>query len=405
MNERFSRQVFPKEKVSDISKPPFAIYVAWHPKFAEGAKVAESMYNQFRRPLFDNVSGGTGISVIYRSASVDGHTAPLPIEMKDGETTAIVVLADKNLCNDSGWTNYVRNLVDQAEEMGFGTRVFPVSMQDTTLDDLRLTEQALRWDCWAGCLERKLRKLNGKLTLEFCRMLRQIVEPPDSPNDGLSQYLKKVRVFLSHSKHDRFGKCMAYAIRDRIHEKHALSSFLDVHDIPAGLRFDKVLNHRVKSSAMIAIHSDSFSSREWCRREIILAKTYNVPLVVADCISGSDDRSFPYMGNVPIVRLETDDSDRMDFLVRRLLDEVLKNLLWRLRVQALGNQAAEGVTFTPRPPELFSLVNLSTAMGCSSDPVMVYPDPPLGNEEKDVFASVAPRVKLHCLSHWLAEVS
>jgi hypothetical protein len=55
---------------------------------------------------------------------------------------------------------------------------------------------------------------------------------------------------------------------------------------------------------MVAIHTDSYSSREWCRREIIEAKRWNVPLVVANGISNLDERGFPYMGNVPVVRLE-----------------------------------------------------------------------------------------------------
>lgn len=113
-----------------------------------------------------------------------------------------------------------------------------------------------------------------------------------------------MQIFLSHSKHDNNGVQIAKAIRTHLHNGHGLASFFDVHDIPAGLRFQVVLLQQVRVSAMVAIHTDSYSSREWCRREVIEAKRWNVPLVVANSISDLDERGFPYMGNVPVVRLE-----------------------------------------------------------------------------------------------------
>lgn len=80
---------------------------------------------------------------------------------------------------------------------------------------------------------------------------------------------------------------------------------------------------------MVAIHTDSNSSREWCRREVIEVRLWKVPLVVADCISNLDDRSFPYSGNVPVIRLDDRQEERIDFVVDLLIDEVLKDFLWR----------------------------------------------------------------------------
>ncbi len=84
-------------------------------------------------------------------------------------------------------------------------------------------------------------------------------------------------IFLSHSKHDGDGERIAQAIRHSLHQSHGLASFFDVYDIPAGLRFQQVLLQQVRVSAMVAIHTDTYSSREWCRREVIEAKRWNVP--------------------------------------------------------------------------------------------------------------------------------
>ena len=36
--------------------------------------------------------------------------------------------------------------------------------------------------------------------------------------------------------------------------------------------------------------------------------------------------------------------------------------------------------------------------------MIVYPDPPLGDEEKQLFQKIAPHVRLQNLTQWLTEV-
>jgi len=390
--------------MSDPTRPFLALYIVWHPEFAEGAEIAEALREHFRRKLYENVAGGTGLSVLFRSTVVPGGSVPLPIDLNDAETTAIVVLADEALAADANWIGYVREMVEHTEAAGLGTRVFPVAIGSSALGRLGLDEQALRWDRWTLPFEEQKRRLIDELTYEFCRMLRHYLEHLRHPTEegaALEAYLKKVQIFLSHSKHDGAGELIANQIRDRLHAGHGLSSFFDVHDIPAGLRFQKVLVQQVRVSAMVAIHTDSYSSREWCRREVIEAKRWNVPLVVANAISNLDERGFPYMGNVPVVRLEPHGVDRIDFVIGRLLDEILKDFLWRCRVELNRGAGDPRVVFLPRPPELISLASLPPAADVPA-PVIVYPDPPLSAEEERLFADVAPRVQLRSLTEWLA---
>ncbi len=387
-----------------LTHPLLVLYIIWHPDFSEGSVVAEALREHFRRKLYENIAGGTGLSVIYRFANAPGSTTPLPIDLYEAETTAIVVLADPNLVADPGWSGYIQALVEQTELAGLGTRVFPVAIKSRVLGDLGVDEQALRWDLWSGSLEDRCQRLTGKLAYEFCRMLRHYLEHLKRPAEdevALEAYLKKVQIFLSHSKHDGNGERIANAIRERLHDGQGLATFFDVHDIPAGLRFHKVLLQQIRVSAMVAIHTDSYSSREWCRREVIEAKRWNVPLVVANSISDIDERGFPYLGNVPVVRLEAHEVDRIDLVIGRLLDEVLKDFLWRCRVELARKVADMDVIFLPRPPELISLASLPPAADVPL-PLIVYPDPPLSAEEERLFAEIAPRVQLRSLTEWLA---
>lgn len=386
--------------MSDPTRPFLVLYVVWHSGFAGGATLAEALREHFRRKLYENVAGGTGLSVIFRSAVAPGSLSPLPIDLNESETTAVVVLADSTLANDADWVAYVRELAVRTESAGLGARLFPVAIERA---GLVVEEQALRWDQWTGTEADLRQRLLSELTYEFCRMLRHYLEHlrhPAEEEEALEKYLQKVQIFLSHSKHDDDGERIAKLVREQLHAGHGLASFFDVHDIPAGLRFHKVLLKQVRQSAVVAIHTDSYSSREWCRREIIEAKRYNVPLVVANCICDRDERGFPYMGNVPIVRMDPHIADRIDAIVGRLLDEVLRDFLWRCRIELVGN-TNPAVIFLPRPPELISLAGLPPAADVP-EPMIIYPDPPLSAEEERLFEAVAPRVRLRSFTEWLA---
>ena len=395
--------------MTDSSKPFLAVYVVWHPRFENGRQIAMAVREHFYRSIFENVSGGKGISVVYRQTPAPNSVAPLSIDLAEAETTAILVLIDSNLVNDSAWTEYFQDLVKQAEENGLRTRIFPVFIESKLTDLFHVSVQAFRWDNWEGSTEQKLEQLIGNLTYEICRMLRHYLahlEHSIEPESGLQQYLEKVQIFLSHSKKDpdNNGERIARAIRKRIHEHHTMSSFFDIHDIPVGLEFHKVLSQQVRSNAMIAIHTDSYSSRTWCRKEVILAKLKNRPLVVANCISNFDDRCFPYMGNVPNIRLEVQQTDRIDFLIFRLLDEILKDFLWQCRVRLHCPDSVSSLLFIPRSPELISLASLPDgAADKDADSLIVYPDPPISEEEKILFTKVAPSVRLLSIMEWIAE--
>lgn len=386
----------------DLARPFLVLYIVWHPSFAAGPGIAEALREHFRRKLYENVAGGTGLSVIFRSTPAPGSPLPLPINLGEAETTAIIVLGESNLVSDAKWVEYVKALADQTESAGLSARVFPIAIERAALN-LGIEEQAVRWDKWTGSKTELHQKLICELTYEFCRMLRHYLEHlrhPDERSDALEKYLQKVQIFLSHSKHDDDGERIARLIRDQLYASQGLSSFFDVYDIPAGLRFSKVLLKQIRLSAVVAIHTDSYSSREWCRREILEAKRGNVPLVVANCIMDWDERGFPYLGNVPIVRMDPCKADRIDIVIGRLLDEVLKDFLWHCRVQ-LAHVTDPAVIFLPRPPELISLATVPVGAE-APEPTIIYPDPPLSAEEERLFEEIAPQVQLRSFTEWLA---
>ncbi|MBD9979306.1 toll/interleukin-1 receptor domain-containing protein [Citrobacter braakii] len=373
--------------------------------FSGGAALAETLRSHFRRELYKNIAGGTGLSVIFRFEVLPETGKPLAINFSESETTAVIVLAESNMAKDHDWNIWLHELSAETVNAGLGTHIFPVAIEHEGLST-GLEEQAVRWDLWlqedSNDVASMQLRLISTLTYEFCRMLRHYLEhlkQPDKSDDELLQYLRKVQIFLSHSKHDSDGERIAYLIRDQLHKGNGLSSFFDVHDIPVGLRFNEVLLKQVAQSAVVAIHTDTYSSREWCRREIIEAKRYSVPLVVANCINELDERGFPYMGNVPIVRMDPQQTNRISIIIARLLDEVLKDFLWRCRVQLVDCNESN-IRFVPRTPELISLAGLS--FSGNGQPLIIYPDPPLSAEEERLFEEIKPEIKFRSFTEWMA---
>ncbi|MGR3591828.1 MAG: toll/interleukin-1 receptor domain-containing protein [Limimaricola soesokkakensis] len=387
------------------TRPFLAVYIAWHPAFRHGKDIATNLFNHYRREHFGNIAGGAGLSVVYRYASDPATGTPLDIDFEEAETSAVVVLFDEEFSKSAKYMGWLKTVSLSSDNSGMRSMVFPVAM-DASLTKSGIFEQAVRWDLWGQIQDPqiKLRKLTTDLTYQFSRMLRSYLERlrrPLTEDEALLGHLQKVQIFLSHSKHDGDGERIAKAVRGELYDAQGLGSFFDVKDIPTGTRFDRVLLAQVRVSAVVAIHTDSFSSREWCRREIIEAKRHNVPLVVANCIQDADERGFPYLGNVPVVRMEPELLNRIDSIVGRLLDEVLKDFLWRCRVETVQQTSGGNAIFLPRPPELISLACLNRET--QSETTLVYPDPPIGAEEQRLFEVIAPLVKLRSITEWIAE--
>ena len=122
-------------------------------------------------------------------------------------------------------------------------------------------------------------------------------------------------------------------------------------------------------------------------------------MIVVDCVRDIDPRGMAYLGNVPIVRMDPDQTDRIGTVAGCLLDEVFHNWLWLCRVGPyLAN--SPGVLFTARPPELIALAALPLGDE-EPTPMIVYPEPLLSADEERLFGKIAPEVQVRTLTDWL----
>jgi TIR domain-containing protein len=146
-----------------------------------------------------------------------------------------------------------------------------------------------------------------------------------------------------------------------------VSAWVDSGQIEAGTNFAAAIENGVHDAAVLALVTSNYSSRTWCRREILF-----------------DIRSFPYIGNVSMVAWSHGGAQRS-------VDLLLKEQLRHLHVRKLLESSREPGDFVlPAPPELTTITSLPTGGK------VLYPDPPLGDEEVEVLKALDHRIETLC---------
>ena len=382
---------------------PFMLYVVFHPEDSVTYSIGQSLVQYFSTDRFKEVTSGANVRVQFRRKINKVFLRPELIDWNLANTTAVVVLIGEKFVADETWVEYFHSIVSQAESRGFNSRVFPVALEESILKALKLELQALKWYEWTGNRKSRSQHLIRELIYEFSRMLRFCLELPQGAPDkkGIrANYGRSIRVFLSHSKHDDYGYKVAKDIRDWLKFHSRLSSFLDIDDIPAGVQFSNFISDNIEDSVMVVIYTDSYSSRTWCQREVIEAKQTGNPMLIVNCLEKVDERVFPYLGNVPAIRMNPELMDNIEELFALLLEEIFKYYLWNCRVHELRQMHPE-VLFIVRSPELLSLAHLP-AKSRESELTIVYPEPPIGTEELQLIKKVKQNMQMFSISNWTA---
>jgi SLOG cluster2/TIR domain len=365
-------------------RPYFEIYVVFHPKCGSARHLAEVLYGTFCRNPNTPEARGLGIPMFWRAESRES----IPVTGAERASyVAIVLLIDDQMVVDPTWESFLGNVIPAAAGAS-GVAILPVALTRSAfqlhpalaaanLNYIRLYERS--------SAEEQENVLKRELAHAFCRLLSAPAEMR-----FLTQPAQSVQVFLSHAKVD--GEIFATRLRDWLRANSGLDSFFDASDIPPGTDFEKIIKDHVEHAAFLAIQSDVYSSRVWCRRELLLAKRYQVPILIINALEKGEARSFPYSGNSPTMRWTGD----MAPIVEKLLLEVLLyryfNGLVKTLSQLRPELAEEQCWIFPRPPELLTLQQVLPADQPKA--AVVYPDPALTKEELEVLRRDHPNCRI-----------
>lgn len=120
-------------------KSPLTLYVLWHPKFADGEKLADRLFNTLSRNVNDPFTRTIGIPVYYRSEPAGPDSkAPAPIQLEESDYNAIIVFVDTEMLLSEDWKEYVKEFLAKMEQDPAKTRVFPMANDFTSFNSEEL---------------------------------------------------------------------------------------------------------------------------------------------------------------------------------------------------------------------------------------------------------------------------
>lgn len=362
---------------------PIAVQLEYFVRSKEASDTGEWLQAKFNE---DPAVPGIRIP-IYFTPDEGNLEPPEPLIAPEAERVMVVLLADDYLAAnartpvESGitWGDYVvrlRQLCDASPDI---YKIVPIQLTragwpiDTRLDDLSVLR------AWAVESSERCQLIARRLTNLLIRQLRQPASGQESP---------PVTIFLSHTKLDLEHE--PYVVRSLIEHltvDHPEKIWFDSGDISVGSPFKDAIDRGVSDAALLAVLTDSYSSRSWCRREILLAKHYQRPVVVVDAVQDREIRSFPYAGNTPVIRWNGRPQDVIDLLL-------LETLRHAYAEEFLKKQIREDDDIFQGSPELVTIVNRKPK-------AVLYPDPPLGSEELSILETMGIQVQTPLERHAL----
>ena len=350
-------------------KLPLSVQILFHSRYAEGQTVFQELYKLLCRNTRNPFADGLDIPVFFGTDDGNGYVQRVTENIS--EKTLFFLLVDKHMRVDKDWQQYVRNEIiplQNANCMLVCVDLYKYSYEF-------LTE--LKYSQFIGFHSEPLSQHWDDFELRVYDILIRFLEGQDK---------RQQKVFISHSKHDERGKSHAESLRDYlVHNTTKLSFFFDVNNIMEGYSFDQQIEDSVKDSIFVTIVTDSYSDREWCRKELIAAKRNRVPLVGVYLLDGNVERMFPYIGNMPGIAYHGDWKPIISLLLRTALNSFYQKKFLATYI----SDRVDDIDILTTTPEAFSfsiIPDFKTSV--------IYPEPPLCNEELRVLKDIRKEVKL-----------
>ena len=182
-----------------------------------------------------------------------------------------------------------------------------------------------------------------------------------------------LKLFISHAKTD--GVAMARSLIGLLRQLRAaggkqqgFSYFYDHEHIAPGSLWREVLETEAGQSMLIALRTEAYESRYWCRREFLLAERSGMPILVVDLRKKQyHDCSLLPFDVAPSVRVYDGN----------LIRVVLHAMAAHLRALRVRSEAPKGVKVLPHRPSVYSMESGSRKAGRNH--IIAYPGPKLSD--------------------------
>lgn len=374
-------------------KSPLSIYVLWHPEFKEGKEYAKSIYNTYSGENGSVTHAKYDIPVHYRTQPLGSETfAKIPFS--ESEKNALIILVDEYMFNDPDWTSAIDNVLNSKPS---NTRVFPISFSDYAFDfnpvNLSPT-QFIKTDqkgpCTGNAIKANSKIIKYRLLESIAKFLFNVKEDYDT-NEHSDPPIK---LFISHAKED--GEELAIKFRNHIYSNTKLKAFFDANDIADGHQFEKEIQKHIDHSAFIIFNTDEYANREWCRKEVIIAKRYRCPIIGVMDIKKGERRSFPYSGNFPTIIWDDNFEEIVNLVLSQVISDMYNELYLKSILKMYDLEKHFSCLVLPKAPELFNYIDIENFKAERKEVkslIVLYPDPPIGIEELSLLNDIDKDIK------------
>ena len=184
-----------------------------------------------------------------------------------------------------------------------------------------------------------------------------------------------LKLFISHAKMD--GVAMARSLIAMLkqlqgNKKEGLEFeyFYDHEHLKPGDVWREVLCSEAQQSVLIALRTEGYESRHWCRREFLEAECNGMPIIAVDLRKAQYHSSglLPF-DLTPTVRIH-------DGNIIRVLLHAMATHLRALRIKS---QAPTGIKILPHRPSVYSLNGIIKAANGAKVTKIAYPGPKLSS--------------------------
>ena len=380
---------------------PLRLFLIAHPKSTGAQKLAAELMRRFVDP-----PGRGGLRVSVRFAPPNDAGMPpdwklqLAPQVAECRHALIVILADdlmtQEVFDDTGtrWKNFVEEVRKELESTGqqHGLLTMAVGAGGFALcpgrNMVRLPEYPENQSA-GHQMQTWLAGATDTAALHIAMHAVSLLQPQAQASPAARK--RPFQLFLSHAKRDLAASGSEDAAKDPVRQIHAyvqdlpIEQWFDARDIPPGQDFAKEISAGIRNcSVVIAILTDHYTSRPWCLEEILQTKKLEQrgPLVVIDALESGEPRSFPWLGNAPVVVWKPQQTAGTCLTI--LWQSVREALRFHLNSLLLQQTAAQlppttRVNVLPSSPEPADLTKIQVVP--DQRHCILYPDPPLALSE------------------------
>lgn len=358
--------------MSAIYSPALAINFIWHPTDSEQVNpILNVIKKNFARDKDKPFSRALNIPLFFYS-SENSKIPPSDYPSELAKRNLVFVFTSVNTVGKTQWKNYVEDLPQMSS-----IHVIPIAIDRYGYNHVGALAglNYLRASDWSV----DNRELHAMVAIahEVYRFGCNALSLEERGEQS------SMHIFLSHAKSGEIGKRHAEQIKIFIDNTN-MNRFFDANEISPGYYFDQEIEKHIIGSTLIAIENDTYSSRYWCQREILIAKEQNCPIIVVNCLDDFEDRIFPAASNVPSVHVSASVPISERDVLRVLTSAIIESIRFHYSIQCLEayKQAGwieEDCALLARPPEIRQVLNFKK----NGIQKICYPDPPIYSIEAD----------------------